>query len=140
MTTLTAAARSSQSLRSYGGVVSGVLVVAFALSMVHTTYSWATGLDDPAFTVTTPLAWAFYAVGFAVAGLARRERPAMAWAVAAYLVVLLGIAILYYPTVFTLPKQTLFGWVENDVYTGLLVTAFVLQVLRLRDVTLVTRL
>lgn len=63
----------------------------------------------------------------------------MAWVVAAYLVVLLAIAILSYSTVFTLPKQTPFGWVENDVYTRLLVTAFVLQVLRLRGVTLVTR-
>ena len=40
---------------------------------------------------------------------------------------------------FTAEKQTVFGWFENDVYVGLLVTAFVLQVLRLRGVSLVTR-
>jgi hypothetical protein len=31
-----------------------------------------------------------------------------------------------------------FGWIDNDVYVRLLVTAFVLQVLRLRRVTLTT--
>ena len=61
------------------------------------------------------------------------------WTVAAYLVVLLGIAVFYYPLTFTAEKQTLFGWFENDVYVGLLVSAFVLQVLRLRGVSLVTR-
>jgi hypothetical protein len=36
---------------------------------------------------------------------------------------------------FTAEKQTVFGWFENHVYVGLLVTAFVLQVLRLRGVS-----
>ena len=73
------------------------------------------------------------------AGGLRRDRPWADWTVAAYLVVLLGIAVFYYPLTFTAEKQTLFGWFENDVYVGLLVTAFVLQVLRLRAVSLVTR-
>jgi uncharacterized membrane protein HdeD (DUF308 family) len=89
--------------------------------------------------VTTPLAWGFYAVAFAMARLARRDRHWAVRTVAAYLVMLLGIAVFSYPVTFTAEKQTVFGWFENDVYVGLLVTAFVLQVLRPRDVQLVTR-
>ena len=89
--------------------------------------------------MTTPLAWGFYAVAFAMARFARRDRHWAVRTVAAYLVVLLGIAVFYYTVTFTAEKQTVFGWFENDVYVGLLVTAFVLQVLRPRDVQLVTR-
>ena len=53
------------------------------------------------------------------------------------LVAVLGIAIFYYPTTFTLEQQTTFGWFENDVYVGLLVTSLVLSVLRLRRTALV---
>jgi hypothetical protein len=56
--------------------------------------------------------------------------------VTAYLVAVLGIAIFYYPTTFTLEQQTTFGWVENDVYVGLLVTSLILSVLRLRRIAL----
>ena len=122
-----------------GTVVSGVLIAAFSLSVVHTVYAWFSDLEDPDFTVTTPLAWGFYAVAFGMALLARRDRPWADWTVAAYLVVLLGIAVFYSPVTVTVEKQTVFGWFENDVYVGLLVTAFVLQVLRLRDVSLVSR-
>ena len=139
MSTVTTPTATRQRTSTYGTVVSGVLVAAFALSVVHTIYAWVSGLEDPDFTVTSPLAWGFYAVGFGVAALARSDRRWVGWTVAAYLVVLLGIAVLYYPVTFTVEKQTVFGWFENDVYVGLLVTAFVLQVLRLRGVSLVTR-
>jgi len=48
----------------------------------------------------------------------------------------LGIAFFYYPTVFGLEQQTVFGWFENDVYVGLLVVATYLGALRLRRTTL----
>ena len=83
--------------------------------------------------------WGFYAVAFAMAYVAGRDGTAATWTVAAYLVVVLGIAVFYYPTTFTTEQQTVFGWFENDVYVGLLVAALVLQVLRLRNVTLVGR-
>jgi cell division protein FtsW (lipid II flippase) len=138
MSTLTTQTPTASTTRSYGSVVSNVLLAAFGLSVVHTVYAWQSGLEDPDFTVTRPLTWAFYAVAFLVAFVARREGRRLAWAVAAYLVLLLGIALLYYPVTFTPEKQTVFGWIENDVYVGLLVTALVLQVLRLRHVTLTT--
>jgi len=139
MTAISAPTVTRQRTSTYSTVVSGVLIAAFSLSVVHTVYAWVSGLEDPDFTATSPLAWGFYAVGFGMALLARRDRPWADWTVAAYLVVLLAIAVFYYPLTFTAEKQTLFGWFENDVYVGLLVTAFVLQVLRLRGVSLVTR-
>ena len=37
----------------------------------------------------------------------------------------------YYPTTFTVEKQTTFGWFENDVYVALLTLALFLSVARL---------
>jgi len=139
MTTTTTPAHAMTRTRGYGSVVSGLLFAAFTLSVVHTVYAWLSGLADPDFTVTSPLAWGFYAVAFAMAFLSRRDGSGAVWTVAAYLFVVLGIAVFYYPTTFTAEQQTVFGWFENDVYVGLLVAAFALQILRLRNVTLSTR-
>ncbi len=121
---------------TYGRQMSGVLVAAFTLSVVHTVYAWVQGIEDPTFTVDTPLAWGFYAVAFGMAALARRNERWAQLTVLAYLVTVLGIAFFYYPTVFGSAQQTVFGWFENDVYVGLLVTATYLGVQRLRRVTL----
>jgi hypothetical protein len=121
----------------YGTAVPLVLLTTFTLSVVHTIYAWRSGLEDPEFNVTSPLAYCFYGVAFAMTALSRKDARAAQVAVTAYLVAVLGIAILYYPTTFTLEQQTTFGWVENDVYVGLLVTALVLSVLRLRRTALV---
>ena len=121
---------------TYGRQMSGVLVAAFTLSVVHTVYAWVEGIEDPTFTVDTPLAWGFYAVAFGIAALARRTEPWAQLTVLGYLVTVLGIALFYYPTTFGVEQQTVFGWFENDVYVGLLVVAFYLGVLRLRRVIL----
>ena len=139
-TTRTTTARPSRATAArtatYGRHLSGILAVAFTLSAGHTVYAWVEGIEDPTFTVTTPLAWAFYVVAFGSAVLARRTGRVAQVAVLAYLAVLLGIAVFYYPTTFGVEKQTTFGWFENDVYVGLLVTATYLGVQRLRRVTL----
>ncbi|WP_027502460.1 hypothetical protein [Rhodococcus sp. UNC363MFTsu5.1] len=110
-----------------------VLAAAFILSAFHTGYAAVAGIADPTFTVTTPAAWLFYAVGFGSVWLARRpERWAQA-GVLAYLVVLLAVSVFYYPTTFTVEKQTVFGWFENDVYVGLLMIATYLTVSRVRS-------
>lgn len=57
--------------------MSHVLVAAFTLSAGHTVYAWVAGIEDPEFTVTTPLAWVFHAVGFGVAVLAGRTGRAV---------------------------------------------------------------
>ena len=116
----------------HGRHISGVLVAAFSLSVVHTGYAWVEGIEDPTFTVTTPLAWGFYAVAFAMAAMARREGRLAQAGVLAFLVVTLGISVFYYPTTFGPEQQTVFGWFENDVYVGLLVTATYLAVQRRR--------
>jgi hypothetical protein len=119
----------------YTTQMSLVLAVAFALSAAHTTYGFIVGIGDPSFTVTTPVAWVFYALGFTAAAAARSRRRPVQVAVVAYLGVLLAVAVFFYPTTFTPRQQTTFGWFENDVYTGLLMVALYLGVLQLRRVT-----
>lgn len=134
----TTAAASAAALRTstYGRHVSGILVAAFTLSAGHTVYAYVQGIEDPTFTVTTPLAWAFYVVGFGSAGLARRSSRWAQVTLLGYLAALLGISVFYYPTTFGPAQQTTFGWFENDVYVGLLITATYLVVQRLRRMTL----
>lgn len=136
MTTTERDARLGARTSTYGRQMSGVLVAAFSLSVVHTVYAWVQGIEDPTFTVDTPLAWGFYAVAFGVAALALRTERWAQLVVLGYLVTVLGIAFFYYPTTFGVEQQTVFGWFENDVYVGLLVVATYLGVLRLRRVTL----
>ena len=135
-TTRAADAGAPASTSTYGRQLCGILLAAFTLSAAHTVYAWLEGIEDPDFTVTTPLAWAFYAVGFGSAWLALRSSRIAQAALLAYLTVLLCIATLYYPTTFGPAQQTAFGWVENDLYVGLLVAATWLSVLRLRRVWL----
>jgi peptidoglycan/LPS O-acetylase OafA/YrhL len=121
----------------YGFEIPVLLAAAFTLSVAHTVYAWRSGLEDPDFTVTSPLTWGFYAVAFAMAALARRDARGAQVTVTAYLVAVLGIAVFYYPTTFTQEQQTTFGWFENDLYVGLLVVALYLSVMRLRRLALV---
>ena len=121
---------------SYGDHQAAVLLATFALSVTHTVYGYVAGIGDPGFTVTTPVTYVFYAVGFAAAALARSRRRWVDLALPAYLVALLGISVLYYPSTFGPEQQTVFGWVENDLYVGGLVVALYLGVLRLRGTRL----
>ena len=127
---------SRERTATYGRQMSGVMIAAFALSVVHTVYAAVAGIEDPTFTVTTPLAWGFYAVAFAMSALARRPGRAAQATVLAYLAVILVIAVFYYPTTFGPEKQTVFGWFENDVYVGLLAVATYLGVARWRGTVL----
>ena len=131
-------AASDAALRTstFGRHVSGILLAAFTLSAGHTVYAYVQGIEDPTFTVTTPMAWAFYVVGFGSAWLARRTSRWAQVGLLGYLAVLLGISVFYYPTTFGPAQQTTFGWFENDVYVGLLITATYLVVQRLRRVVL----
>jgi peptidoglycan/LPS O-acetylase OafA/YrhL len=116
--------------------VSLVLVAAFLLSAIHTIYAWRTGLADPGFTVTTPTTYAFYALGFGAAALARRPERAARLVLLAYLLVVLALSVFYYPTTFEPRQQTTFGWFENDVYVGLLCVATYLTAAGLAGVRL----
>lgn len=127
---------SSGRTATYGRQMSGVMIAAFALSVVHTVYAAVEGIEDPTFTVTTPLAWGFYAVAFAMSALARRQGRAAQATVLAFLAAILVIAVFYYPTTFGPEKQTVFGWFENDVYVGLLAVAAYLGIQRWRGTVL----
>lgn len=122
---------------SYGDATSLTMAAAFSLSIVHTVYAWREGLEDPSFTVDTPVTWIFYVLGFAMAALARRTSRWTQVIVLGFLVSILGVSIFYYPTTFTAEKQTTFGWFENDVYVGLLGLSLFLSVMRLRRRSLV---
>src|SRR4051794_34222110 len=113
MTSTPTGIRVTARTSTYGRHISGVLVVAFTLSVVHTIYAWMAGIEDPTFTVDTPLSWGFYAVAFGMAALARRNERWAQLAVLAFLVTVLGIAFFYYPTTFRADQQTGFGGVEN---------------------------
>ena len=132
------AALSNRRTATYGRHMSGVMLAAFTLSVVHTVYAAVEGLEDPTFTVTSPLAWGFYAVAFAVSVLARRAGRGAQATVLAFLAAVLAIGVFYYPTTFGVEKLTVFGWFENDVYLGLLMVAAYLGVQRWRGSSLTT--
>lgn len=130
---------TSQSVRqiAYRTQLAVIMLAAFSLSVVHTIYAWLAGIEDPGFTVSTPLAWIFYVVAFAVTALVLREERWAQLTVLAFLVLILLIGIFYYPTMFEPRQQTIFGWFENDVYLGLLMLALYLGIQRFRGVTLI---
>lgn len=123
-------ATATERTTTYGRQMAGVMLATFTLSVVHTVYAAVEGIEDPTFTVTTPLAWGFYAVAFAMSALARRPGRGAQATVLAFLAGVLLIAVFYYPTTFGPEQQTVFGWFENDVYVGLLVVATYLGVHR----------
>jgi peptidoglycan/LPS O-acetylase OafA/YrhL len=123
--------------RPYREHISRVLLVAFALSAAHTVYVTVADIADPNFTATTPTAWLFYAIGFGLVAGSRSDRRGVQLAVMAVLGLLLAVALFYYPTVFSPRLQNTVGWLENDIYTGLLMIAEYFAVLRFRGVTLV---
>jgi cell division protein FtsW (lipid II flippase) len=121
---------------TYARQVPLVLAAAFTLSVVHTVHSSIVGIADPGWEVTDPGVWAFYAVAFGMTAMSRRDDRRIQAGVLAFLVALLGIAMLVYPSMFGPEQQTTFGWIENDLYVGGLATAAYLTVLRLRRVTI----
>ena len=121
---------------TYGRHICGVMLAAFTLSVIHTVYAAVEGIEDPTFTVDTPLAWGFYAVAFAASLLARRPGRRAQATVLGFLALTLLISVFYYPTTFGPAQQTVFGWFENDVYVALLVVAGYLAVQRWRGTSL----
>jgi surface polysaccharide O-acyltransferase-like enzyme len=115
-----------------------VLTAAFALSVVHTLYAWVAGLENPDFSVRSPITWIFYAVAFGMTGLSLRSERWALWLVQVFLAVVLVVGVFVYPQTFEPYQQTVFGWFENDVYIGLLILASYLGVLRLRRADLVS--
>ncbi len=134
----TAAGRPTKR-RTYGSLISWLLIAAFTASIAYTAYTSVIGLADPGFTLSTPMTWVFYAVCFAVAVLARRPAAVAQWVVSVIVAGLLAISVFVYPAMFTPRQQTTVGWLENDAYVGLLSAALVLGVLRLRGITLAPR-
>ena len=119
--------------RPYRAQVAGVLAAAFALSLAYSVIVTVTGSHE-GYGMADPALWAFYALGFGLAGLALADRMWAWWVVAVAVLALIAVGIFYYPTIFPPSAQTAFAWFENDVYVGLLILAEYLCVQRLRGV------
>ena len=102
---------------TYAGHICGLLLAAFSLSLVHTVYA-SVRRSRTRFTVTTPLAWGFYAVAFWMAVLARRTGRGGAGDGAGLPGGLPGDRRLLLPDDVRAEQQTVFGWFENDVFSG----------------------
>jgi hypothetical protein len=109
--------------RSSGRPVAVVLLAAYLLSIAYTIWSSITGVAPAAFSVSSPGAWAAYTVGLGVTALALKEGRVPRLVVSGWLVLSIAVALLVYPQAFTPEHQTAFGFVENDLYTGLLLVA-----------------
>jgi peptidoglycan/LPS O-acetylase OafA/YrhL len=129
--TTIAAVRQRRQAR-YSRQMFGILIAAFTLSVVHTVYAWVADLENPDFSVRSPVTWIFYAVAFGMAAMALRSERWAQWLVQVYLAAVLAIGVFVYPQTFEPRQQTVFGWFENDVYVGLLFLATYLGILRLR--------
>ena len=116
----------------YAVQVGALMLAAFGLSATSTVWSTATGRASDDFLATDPAVWCFYAAMAALA-LAVRRDLLVAWRLTVLVLpLLLAVGVFVYPTLFTTERQTTFGWFENDVYLGLLMTALYLTVQRLR--------
>ena len=137
MTTTTARPSAPARTYRYAGQTSAVLLVAFTGSAAYTLYVTLAGLPTDGFSATSPVAWAYYAIGFAAALAVRSDRRGAWLALAVLLPVLLAVSVLVYPAAFVPELQTPIGWLENDGYVSLLAVALYLTVQRLRRVSLV---
>lgn len=135
-TTTPATADPSRPTARYHHQVGGVLLTAFTLSAGYTAAGTIAGLDLGDFNAASPPVWVFYAAMFGLtAAVWRNLRPAW-WALVVVLPLLLAVGILVYPHTFTPELQTPIGWLENDVYMGLLMVAAYLTVQRFRGSTI----
>lgn len=121
--------------RTYRHQVAVVLAAAFSLSLAYTVIVTVTGAHA-GYSLGDPLLWLFYAFGFGLVGLVLRERLWAWWSVGAGVLLLIAAGVFYYPTRFPPSAQTPLGWLENDIYMGLLVVALYLCAQRLRRITL----
>ncbi len=136
MTTTTARPTARSASTRYCTQASTVLLTAFGASAAYTVYTTVAGLPTAGFSATDPVAWGYYAIGFAAAVAVRGDRRGSWWALAVLLPVLLAISVLVYPSTFVPKLQTPIGWLENDGYVALLCVALYLTVQRLRRTSL----
>jgi hypothetical protein len=136
MTTTSIPATTGTITTRYCRQASTVLLAAFAGSAAYTVYTTVAGLPTDGFSATSPVAWAYYAVGVTAAVTVRSDRRGAWWALAVLLPLLLAVSVLVYPSSFVPKLQTPLGWLENDGYVALLTVGLYLTVQRLRRITL----
>jgi cytochrome bd-type quinol oxidase subunit 2 len=121
---------------TYRTQVAGVLAAAFTISLAYSVIVTLTGSHE-GYTLAEPsILWVHFPVGYGLVALALTDRTWAWWTVAAVVLALIAVGILYYPTIFPPSAQTTLAWFENDVYMGLLILAEYLCVQRLRGVDL----
>ena len=126
---------------SYSSQVSGILIAAFALSLLYELYrstakAGTSKYDSMRSFLTQELP--FYVIAFVLAVLVRTERPWMAWTTLAVGVGLIMVSIFYYsPIVLPQRRPGPLDWFEDKLYTGLLFVAVALLAYDLLGKTLV---
>jgi hypothetical protein len=125
----------------YSSQVSGILIAAFALSLLYELYrstakAGTSKHDSVRSFLTKELP--FYAIAFVLAVLVRTERPWVAWTALAVGVGLIMVSIFYYsPIVLPQRRPGPLDWAEDKLYTGLLFVAVALLAYDLLGKTLV---
>jgi hypothetical protein len=122
----------------YHTQVSCILAATFTLSLAYTIGTWIAGEPYNTVDPTQPSTVLVYAVGFGLAALVRLDKTWIWGVVLAAVAALLAIGMLYYPTLYVPEAQHTLGWIENDLYLGLLLLAAYLCIQRLRRVSLTT--
>lgn len=126
---------------SYSSQVSGILIAAFALSLLYELYrstakAGTSKHDSMRSFLTQELP--FYAIAFVLAMLVRTGRPWVAWTALAVGVGLIMVSIFYYsPVVLPQRRPGPLDWFEDKLYTGLLFVAVALLAYDLLGKTLV---
>src|SRR3954447_15469406 len=122
--------------RPYHTQASGVIAAALSISVAYTLFNSFAGTPHGASDARDPILWLYYGFAFGLVALVRRDARWSWGVVGAALLGMIGIGLFYYPTVFTPEVQRPLGWVENDLYMGLLILAEYLCVQRLRRIAL----
>ena len=122
---------------AYRTQVSGVIASALTISIAYTLYNSLGGTAYGASDARDPVLWLYYALAFSLVALVRVDARWSWGVVATALFGMIGIGLFYYPTLFTPEVQRPLGWVENDLYMGLLILAEYLCIQQLRRATLV---
>jgi hypothetical protein len=126
---------------SYSSQVSGILIAAFALSLLYELYrstakAGTSKHDSMRSFLTQELP--FYVIAFVLAMLVRTGRPWVAWTALAVGVGLIMVSIFYYsPVVLPQRRPGPLDWFEDKLYTGLLFVAVALLAYDLLGKTLV---
>ena len=119
---------------SYSRQVAGILATATIISIAYTLYTVVAFGDE---SLRDPAMYILYGGLCGLIALARGDRRWGWYVITFALAVVLALGVLVYPAMFVPARQNTLGWLENDLYMGLLLLAEYLCIQRLRGVAIV---